>query len=192
MELSYYSIMRVSTKKKGGPGWGEYSKKMRITYWGIVGLAWILVLGMVIIAPMAQDITGVVDFEAEFTKIGLQYRFNNGWADQFSGKIIPLNESALFIEWYKYDDDAGFMNSTFYNPEARSYEVELKFYLDTLNQTGKTTGIFYVHWYDETGIYWGSFQESGNLVIRDNTRSPRPWTDILKARKYSYSVGDLG
>lgn len=160
-------------------------------YWALVALCFCIVFGTVLLAPVAQDSTGIVGFDPRFTKLGLQYRFNDGWADQFSGKLHPINDSALMVEWFRYDDDAGLQNSTFYNPEAASYTWELVFYLDTLNITGKTTGIFYVHWYGEQGEYWGSFQDSGNIVIRDINRIPRPWTDIIRARKYAYTVGDL-
>lgn len=159
-------------------------------YWFIIGLCFSIVLGLVWTYPIAQDSTGIVGFESQFTKIGLQYRFDNGWADQFSGKIIPINNSALKIEWYRYDDELGFLNETFHNPNADRYEFFLSFYLDTLNNTGKTTGIFYIEWF-KYGNSLEYSQTSGSLVIRDNTRSPRAWTEIIKARKYQYTVGDL-
>lgn len=160
------------------------------TYWAIVGLCFLLVFGVMILGPGAQDSSGVVGFEPAFSKVGLQYRFENGWADQFSGKVIPVNNSALFVEWYRYDDETGFLNSSFHNPEATEYRIFLEFYLDTVNQTGKTTGTFYVEWFKGSESL-GFDQVSGNLVIRDNTRAARAWTDILRARKYTYTVGDL-
>lgn len=168
------------------------TRKERATYWGIVALTFFSVIATMIVYPlMGQDSSGMVVFEERFTVLGLQYRFENGWADQFSGKLHPINDTAFFIEWFKYDDTEGFLNETFYNPEASSYSIHLEFYLDTVNQTGKTTGTFYVSWFDSNGDFMEFYQTSGNLVIRDNLRIKRDWVEIIRARKYSYTVGDL-
>lgn len=154
-------------------------------YWLIVGIIFISVFTIIFV--YAQDGSNLV-YESDFTKIGLQYKFDNGWSYQFEGKLHPINDNTFTIEWFRYEDETSIRNTTFHNQYAYSYAVDINFYIT--NDTQKTRGIFYVEWINENGKVFDYDIDEGELVIRDYLGLKRPSSDILKVRKYYYEVGD--
>jgi len=147
-------------------------------------------IGVIAITPSAQP-DEILEFKPEHERLGVQYRFDNGWATQFNGKITPLNKSALMIEWFKYEQESSFMTVIYHNPSADYYTYNLLFYLNTVNQTGKTSGVFVVHFYKQNGFPLGSIDIEGNVFIRDIEGVKRAYTDILKPRLVKWWVGEF-
>jgi len=167
----------------------KQSPKFERNYWLISCALFSIILSMVLFGGVSGQLEISYDFTPQYEVLGLQYRFENGWADQFSGKIYTHNETALTVEWYKYDDTTPLKNITFHNPNADHYDLEL--FLSISNDTTKTFGVFYVTWLDNRDKILGSEQDEGALIIRDNLRIKRFASEIIKIRKYQYQVGEL-
>lgn len=157
-------------------------------YWGLVGLCFILVLTIVFTGSAQVDPGDSLSFSPQFIRLGLQYRFDTGWADQFSGEINPINASAFSIDWFRYNETEPTKTTIFHNHRATRYTVSLKF--NIYNQTDRTTGTFLVDWFRD-GEYIGVDSDTGILTIRDVSLVKRSYLDIIKARHYQYTVGDM-
>ena len=158
-------------------------------YWRIVFLTFSILIGVLFTSPIfAQQTPASYSLNPRFTKIGYQFLFDNGWADQFSGKIYPLNESAFVIEWFKYDDATRIKNETFHYEGADHYEVAV--YVYTFTNNTKFKGVFEVTWLVSNYVVSIDASEAF-LVIRDKDRVLRPYNEIIRARKYEYVMGNL-
>lgn len=163
---------------------------MRKHYWIIVGVCF-AVVNLIIFQGLglyAQEDEPRY-FETQFTKLGVQYRFENGWADQFSGKIKPINESSFIVEWFRYNETNSIKNSTFHNPRAEYYTVDI--WVELTNDTTRTKGSFYVTWLNWNKEAISYDIDQGIIWIRDNTLTRRIGSEIIKVRKYDYDVGEF-
>lgn len=151
-------------------------------------LVGIIMSSLIIISVNAQLENGHYNFESDFTKLGVQFKFDNGWADEFNGKLYPINETSFIIEWYRYDDETPLKNETFSNINADSYDVSVDVY--TFANNTKFYARFEVEWYNQTELLDISVSD-GYLVIRDKDRVARTYDEIIRVRKYIYSVGDM-
>lgn len=160
-------------------------------YWVIVAVCFsFLIVFLFYGVPIhAQETTDILTTKQRFTKIGLQYLFDNGWSDQFAGKIHQINQSAILIEWFKYDDETGFRNETFAKDNAQAFKVEIDFMIYANNT--KTSAVFKVYWFNKYDEIIEVQRSEGEIIIRDNTRTSRSWNDIIRYRIYQYEVGGL-
>lgn len=128
--------------------------------------------------------------EPLYIEMGVQYRIDGVWVTQFRGRVHELNETAIRVTWYRYDETEPIRNATLNNNDAEDYELSLRFTVNDMNNTDKTYGSFRVYWLQDSTII-DIDNDDGWLVIRDKNGVKRSYEDIQRTRKYEYEVGTV-
>lgn len=179
--------MRITTTKKGGDIKKSNSQKMRIIDNLIPFFCLFIVFGSVlIVTTSAQPQNNIIKIDPTKTVLGVEYKINGVWVPQISGLIEPINNSAFNIYWRRYNETDPIKTSLFYYDQANYYTVNLEVFY-AVNET-KTTGVFIVSWY-RGDRYIGRETDRGSIRIRDINGLPVTVDQVIKVRKYQYTVG---
>jgi len=132
----------------------------------------------------------------EYTQsvIGVHYLIDGNWIKQFKGEIIEINQTALEINWFKYNETTKIKTTLIKTKNADNYEVDLEisFLYSNQTETHRTFGEFRVYWFINNELV-DVDNDSGILTIRDKQGVKRDIDAIDRngIRIFEYKKGGL-